>query len=263
MSIFRMARGSAAVLGCFVAVHLAGAQAESVTFYDFTTMPTTPLGPMQLKAVITDSSSIAVAEVPAGTRQPGHHHEQEQITIELTGSMDFSVGGVSHPLGPLTVAIPPSNVEHYFTNHGAAAAEILEFQPVRRLDWLPPHPPVKVSQTPEPLPLPPDRLISRDFALSSSDWRTGGGGARSKSMTGRTVAITFWDLSRPGASVDMNGEGQERFAFVIEGPLEVAVGASRRQVGARTLMVVAPAAARIHMRSTKQGHAILALFQSR
>jgi quercetin dioxygenase-like cupin family protein len=264
MSSFRSARRLGVVLGCFVAVRLAGAQAEPVTFYDFAKMPATPFGPMQLRAVIAESNSVAVAEVPAGMRNPTHHHQHEQIWVGLTGSMDYSIGGVSHPLEPLTAAIPPSNVEHYFTNHGGGTAEILEFQPLRRPDWLPPYPAFKIAQSPEPVSLPPDQRVSTDFALSSSGWRTSAG-ARSKSMTGRTVMVTFWDLSMPGASVNMGKEDarHERFAYVIEGPVEVAVGSNRRQVGARTLMAVAPTASRVQLRSTGQGHAILALFESR
>lgn len=79
---------------------------------------------------------------------------------------------------------------------------MLEFQPVRREDWLPPHPQVRQPQTAEPRPLDAAEHVTIDYALSSDDWQAESGG-RVKLLAGKTVRASFWDLSNSGATVNI------------------------------------------------------------
>ena len=128
--------------------------ADGVTFHDLDQMTGRGFGQFsELRAVVTDSSSFAHFVVPARYRQTPHHHDQEQFTLGLAGALDYTIGAVTLRLGGHGVGLPPSNVLHAMTNDGDTPATVVEFQPVRRLDWLP----AAAPQPPQPRSAEPDR----------------------------------------------------------------------------------------------------------
>ncbi len=242
-----------------------GAQQEAVTYYDFTKMPGFPYGPFpEMWAVVTDSNSFAYGSVPTGYHQTPHHHNQEQFTLGVEGALDYSIAGIVHRIGPHGVGLPPSNVPHAMSNDSGQTVMMVEFQPVRRPEWLPPHSPVPPQpQSPQPATAPADQPVTLDFGLSSGGWSAQPDGSRMKVFSGKTIRATFWDLSAAGASVDMSAQPStgERFVYVLDGSLESLAGATRREVGKKSLIVLTPAAKGLRLRSLGKAQTEIVVFE--
>jgi quercetin dioxygenase-like cupin family protein len=227
------------------------AEADGVAYHDLTAIPSVRFGSFpEAWMVVTQSNSFSYVVVPSKYHQTPHRHSQEQFSLALGGSLDYSVGGGTHRLGAHGAVLPPSNVTHGMSNDGDGPALVAEFQPVRRDDWLPPYP-RRPSPTDPEAPLVPDAQVTLDFGLKASGWQTMANGARTKSMPGRTIRATFWDLSAAGASADITARRSlnERFVFVIGGRLMATVGEARRDVGAKMVMVVNPSARQVSLQS--------------
>ncbi len=243
-----------------------GAQQETVTYYDFSKVPGSPYGPFpETWAVVTDSNSFVYATVPSGYHQPAHYHNQEQFTLGVEGALDFSIGGIVHRIGPHGVGLPPSNVPHGMSNDSGQTVMMVEFQPVRRPEWLPPHPQVPAQpQSPQPAAVSADQPVTLDFGLSVGGWTAQPGGARNKVFSGKTIRATFWDLSAAGASVDITAQPLtgERFVYVLDGALESVAGATRREVGKKSLIVLTPAAKDVRLRSLGRAQTEIVVFET-
>lgn len=226
-------------------------QADAVAYHDLTAIPSVRFGTFpEAWMIVTQSNSFSYVVVPSKYHQTPHRHSQEQFSLALGGSLDYSVAGVTHRLGAHGAVLPPSNVTHGMINDGDGPALVAEFQPVRRDDWLPPYPRRPPPTDPE-APLLADARVTLDFGLESGGWQTMASGARSKSMSGRTIRATFWDLSASGASADITAQPSlnERFVFVIAGRLMAAVGKAQREVAAKMVMVLAPSARQVTLQS--------------
>ena len=257
----------AAAVASLLAVQAAPirAQAEAVTYHDFTRAPGAPYGPFtEMWAVVTRSNSFALATVPNGYHQPAHYHNQEQFTLGVEGALDYSIGGVVHRIGPHRVGLPPSNVPHGMSNDSGQAVLMAEFQAVRRAEWVPPHPQVPPQpQSPQPAALSPNEQLTLDWGLSSADWKAQPGGARMKVLSGKTIRATFWDLSAAGAFVDVTAQPSngERFVYVLDGALASVVGATRREVAGRSLMVLTPGAKEVKLQSLGRAGTEVVVFE--
>jgi quercetin dioxygenase-like cupin family protein len=67
-----------------------------------------------------------------GSVFPGHSHPEEQITIVLTGSIDFTVGGSPLTLSAGEIALIPANVPHEAVVTGSEVVETLNTMAPRR-----------------------------------------------------------------------------------------------------------------------------------
>jgi quercetin dioxygenase-like cupin family protein len=111
-------------------------------FADFNKMPWVgEAGGGRFKALIGETSSLVLWHLPAGgfrgTAAPGHHHTVEQISFVLEGHAEARVGDQVRPIGPGTLIMIPSNVEHLPMQ--AVNGEdilLLDFQPIVRHDLL-------------------------------------------------------------------------------------------------------------------------------
>ena len=235
------------------------AQAAALTFHDLATMPRWPFAGMQARGAMGQRASMFIAEVPPGVRTTPHHHHQEQFMLGLEGAMSFVLAG-SFPqsLTPLTAAFAPPNVQHGNVN-GDRAAKYIEFQPVLRPDWYPPHPRRPREGTPEPLPIPEGRKVSESFASGSGGWRSEAG-ALWKALTGNTASITVWEVPSTANAIDLTaGAAAERFVYVIDGAVTFTDGTVTRQAGRDMLVIVGPAARAVRIQPSVQG-AQLAVF---
>ncbi len=112
----------------------------SVTFAEFDTMPWVgEAGQARFKAVLGETSSFILWELPPasmnGTAAPGHHHTAEQISYVLSGHADARIGDQVTRIGPGSLLMIPSDVEHL--PMGAVDGEtvlLLDFQPIVRED---------------------------------------------------------------------------------------------------------------------------------
>lgn len=98
-------------------------------------------GRPRFKALIGKTCSLMLWHFPAatmrGTAEPGHHHTVEQITYILEGHAEMRVGDQVRPVGPGTLIMIPSEVEHLpmkaVNNEDIV---LLDFQPAVRRDIL-------------------------------------------------------------------------------------------------------------------------------
>ena len=242
-----------------------GAQTEAVTFHDLAATPGVPYGPFpETWAVVTQSNSFVYAMVPAGYNQKPHHHDQEQFTLGVGGSLDYLIGSSKHRLGSQVAGLPPSNVLHAMINEGSQAASMMEFQPVRRPEWLPPNPPVPPQpRSAQPMTVLPDQTVTMDFALSSDGWQTDSSGARVKVLSGKTIRASFWNLSAAKAVVDLSAKpsAHERFVFVMSGQIRAVIGSTSREIGPKMLMVLAPSATGVTLQSLGRAGSEIVVFE--
>jgi hypothetical protein len=269
MPLFRIAKLALAVMLILPsATLLLNAQTNVVTYHDLTAMARWPLGNMQVKGAMGQSGSLAVAEMPPGTRGRAgttHYHEQEQIVLGLGGSPVIGLSGVAYRVGSFGALITPPNVEHFNMNGLLAGpSTFIEFQPVLRSDWFPPQTPYVASKTPAPAAVSRDERVFDDFDPASDGWRSDPNGARSKVLNGRTVRLTMWDLSGAKASAGLNPQGKrsEQFVYVLEGHAQIVVDSRGRDVPAQTLAVISPAAKDVRLASLGTGRTLVAVFES-
>jgi quercetin dioxygenase-like cupin family protein len=243
-----------------------GAETDSVVYHDMAAIPKTPYGPFpEARAVLTDSSSVAIATLAPKYRQTIHHHDQEQFTLGLGGAVGYSIGGVHHQLGSHVAGLPPPNVEHGMDNDSEAPAQMMEYQPVLRKEWLPPHASVPPQpQSPTPTAIAANQPVTIDFDRSSSGWRVESNGARAKMLSGQTIRATFWDLAKSGAFVDVleHPTRRERLVFVLDGHVATSIGAARRDIGPEMLVEVRPVANDVKLISLGSGPALVVVFET-
>jgi quercetin dioxygenase-like cupin family protein len=240
----------------------AAQQPPALAFHDLAAMPKYPFAGMQANGAMGQTASMFLAEVPAGAKTTPHHHHQEQFMFGLEGAMTFVLAGsLPQTLARLTGSFAPANVRHGNIN-GGGPARYIEFQPLLRPDWYPPHPRRPREGTPEPLPIPADRKVTEDFSPASAGWRTERG-ARSKSLNGETAAITVWELPAASGPIDPTaGRAAERFIFVVEGDVAIADGASVRNVSRDMLIVLASSATNVRVSAPRRSGATLAVFEA-
>ena len=235
------------------------AQTAALTFHDLAAMARYPFAGMQARGAMGQHASMFIAEVPPGARTTPHHHHQEQFMLGLDGAMSFVLAGAfPQQLTPLSAAFAPPNVQHGNVNAGAPARYI-EFQPVLRPDWFPPHPRRPREGTPEPLPIPEGLKVAESFASGSGGWRPEAG-ARSKVLGGKTASVTVWELPSTAKAIDLTaGPAAERFVYVIDGAVTIADGSVTREAGPEMLVIVAPGAGVVRVVPSAKG-ATLAVF---
>jgi quercetin dioxygenase-like cupin family protein len=234
----------------------------ALTFHDLSTMTRHPLGRMQARGAMGQTGSIMVTELPPGLTTTPHHHHQEQMMLGLAGGMHYRMAGKPYPLGRLTAAIAFANVEHGNINETTEPATCIEFQPVLRPDWFPPHPRRPREGAPAPVAIPSGRTVTEDFS-DSDGWRTDTTGARSKSLSGDTMRLTLWNMAAATAPVDLTaGATVERFVFVIDGQASIAEGTNQRAIAKDMLVIISPSAKNVTLHSVKQGNALVAVFEA-
>ena len=232
----------------------------ALIFHDLSTMPRHPLGRMQARGAMGQTMSIMVTELPPGLKTTPHHHHQEQMMLGLDGGMHYAMAGTPYPLGRLTAAIALANIEHGNINDTEAPAVCVEFQPVLRPDWFPPHPRRPREGLPTPLSIPAGRKVTEDFSPSSAGWQPHPSGARSKSLSGETMRLTIWDLPASAQAVDLPlNAAVERMLYVLDGSA-VIVGGLQRRIGREMLVIAAPSVRELRLTPSREG-ALVAIYE--
>jgi quercetin dioxygenase-like cupin family protein len=213
--------------------------------------------------VLADTSGFAYAIFPAGSKQTPNHHEQEQITLNIGGTFTMSVGGKPQTLHNKAVLVP-SNVEHPITASPDQPSVMLEYQPILRPDWLPPHPPFTSPQSPEPASLASGEPAVADFDPQSSGWQTDETGSRFKRISGKTIRATFYDLTNKGASVNITASPaqRERLVYVLGGRLSSSVGQATREIAKEMLLIVRPTATEVRLSSIGAPNTLVVVFET-
>ncbi len=74
-----------------------------------------------LKGKLATGESFEVHEttlLPAGAPHPPHHHEHSEMWLIREGTVEITIEGKAHRLGPGSLAFVRSNEEHGITNPG-------------------------------------------------------------------------------------------------------------------------------------------------
>ncbi len=78
-----------------------------------------------LKGKLATGESLEVHETtlpPGGAPHPPHHHEHSEMWLIREGTVEITINGKPHRLGPGSLAFVPSNEEHGITNPGDTPA---------------------------------------------------------------------------------------------------------------------------------------------
>lgn len=254
---------AAIVTGLLVLTVTPSAQVSGIVFHDLGQQPFELRGRTQLKGVVTDEGSIGVAEVVEGAVQASHHHQQEQVQLVVSGELDSSVAGEVYRMGVHGATLPPSNSAHFYTNRFAGPSRFIEYQPVRRTDWVPPFAAYTPIKTPEPVPGPFSQTIAAYLASSPGQaWQTLGPGARMRRLAGATIQARSIELSK-GASTEITTDGDlASFLYVLSGPVEFVSGPMTREIN-RDMVVQVPTATTFTLRAAGDGPALVAVFSQR
>ena len=237
-------------------------QQDALQIYDLAAMTPFPLGRMQARGVMGQTGSIMITELPPGLKTAPHHHHQEQMMLGLSGRMHYLMGDTPQPLPRFTAALALANVRHGNINDTPESAVCIEFQPVQRPDWFPPHPRRPREGTPDPVSAPAGRVVTADFNAGTGGWHVPSYGAQWKSLVGDTMQLTVWQLSSgPATSAVIQGPRVERFILVIYGEATLTVGAATHALGREALVIASPAASTMTVRPAGGG-TVLAVYES-
>ena len=78
--------------------------------------------------------TLALLELAPDSVVPGHHHENEQLGMVITGSVTFTVGDETRELGPGGTWRIPSGTHHQVVSGPKGAVVVDVFSPTRS-DW--------------------------------------------------------------------------------------------------------------------------------
>lgn len=268
-------RGQLALVPFFLVATLAvpravarlDAQALHVTVTDVPSLPWTDLQPgIQIKPVVGATGTFVYAELDAGARTPAHHHTQEQANFGLGGSNEISIGGRAYPLGRSGGTLTPAEAEHFIGNAGAGRAGLLEFQPFRRLDLLPPRPAPSFPSAPSAVSVPEDAVVSLDFQYATAGWESTSRGVRRKALTGATCVMVVWDMigsDNTATDIGARATRAERFAYIAAGKVDATIGGAVRKLGPGTLLLIPRGLARVPVKVASREHAVIVGFDQR
>ena len=104
-------------------------------FHDLKELPVIQVwATVAARAVHGERQSLAVVELDPRAVVPEHRHENEQLGIVISGSLEFRIEDETRALGPGETWTIPSNVPHEVTAGPEGAVVIDVFAPVRG-DW--------------------------------------------------------------------------------------------------------------------------------
>jgi unsaturated pyranuronate lyase len=89
---------------------------------------------IHVRAVHGDRITLSVVELDANAVLPEHRHDNEQLGMCLTGSLEFRVGDESREIGPGDTWSIPGDVPHEVHVGPEGAVVIDAFAPTRD-DW--------------------------------------------------------------------------------------------------------------------------------
>ena len=232
------------IAGLTIVCSVAASSAQGqVTRYDLATMPIVEVGAnLRIKKIMGEIGTFMIGAFKAGWKNTPHHHTHEQINVGITGAFNIVTPATPHKVSRLQGLVIPADVLH--GNDVSAETTdplLIEFQPVRRVDFPPEREKVTFKISPSPSPAPAD--MDLDFRPESPSWQRHSSGARMNIKRGKGVAVSAWELpaTLTGAvDVPLQVQAAEMFLYVLEGNVDVSIGADRHAAPAGVLLVIAP-----------------------
>jgi hypothetical protein len=219
---------------------------------------------LRITKVMGEIGTLMLGDFTAGWKNTPHHHTHEQINVGISGAFAIVTTAGPHDVSRRRGLFLPPDVQHGNDVSGRTINPILlEFQPVRRLDFPPERQDVAFPRASAPTPAPAG--IELDFTPESSTWVRLPNGARVSARKGNRAAVSAWDLAA-GLTEPTDLRGQladaERFLYVAEGSADAHVGGERHAASAGTALVVSPDAPPIQIRATGAGAALVLVFEA-
>jgi quercetin dioxygenase-like cupin family protein len=171
------------------------------------------------------SGTVTIAEFQPGAKTPSHHHSFSQLDYVIDGKLNVVARGNSVSLTKNTGVLVPSDADHFVENASGSIARLLEFQPVRRYDLLPPRPAPAFAVAPKPTIVTLDQLLRVDFSSTATS-------------SGR------WGLSIIDAPADLTTiqwnrrNGVEQFFYALSGTMWLDSGDQERPLGEGEVAVI-------------------------
>jgi quercetin dioxygenase-like cupin family protein len=219
-----------------------GSAQGRVTHYDVASMPLTEVNAnIRIKKIMGEIGTFMIGVFKAGWKSTPHHHSHEQINVGVSGAFNIITPVTPHKTARLQGVVIPADVLH--GNDVSAETQdpvLIEFQPVRRVDFPPEREKVtfKIAGSPNAAPANMDL----DFRSDSPSWRSHGG-ARMNVKNGKGVAVSAWELPatlKDGVEVRPQVPAAETFLYVLDGNVDVSIGADQHTASAGVLLVIAP-----------------------
>lgn len=247
-------RARAVIASMVIACSAATGHGQSrVTRYDLAASPTVEIGAnLRIKKIMGEVGTFMFGTFKAGWKNTPHHHTHEQINIGVTGAFNIVTPTTPHKVSRLQGLVIPPDVMHGNDVTGETQDPLLiEFQPVRRVDFPPEREKVAFKTADAPTPAPAD--MDLDFRPEASGWQPHASGARMNIKRGKGVAISAWQLPsslKEPVEIRPQVPGAELFVYVLEGAVDAVVGGERHDAAGGVLLVIAPNAAAPRLRPT-------------
>lgn len=244
-------------------------ESSSMFVYQFGERPWTELKPgVHIKPLVGETGTFTLAELEPGAETFVHHHTQEQLNVGLSGNNEISRAGHTSGLGAGVATVTPPDAEHFIRNAGAGNATLLEFQPIRRFDLLPPRPAAAYPVAPQAVSMTPAQLKSIDIG-SNALWVSAPNGVRTKTLAGQHSAFSVIDI--PAAvtqAVNLRPQpvANEQFFYVLNGTVRIDVAGRDKdelQPYAGTAFLLPRTSTPAYLRVTSKGGARLLRFDVR
>jgi quercetin dioxygenase-like cupin family protein len=249
-------RARAAIAGLIIVCSAAAGGGQGrVTRYDVSSMPLTEVNAnIRIKKIMGEVGTFMIGVFKAGWKSTPHHHTHEQINVGLSGAFNIITPETPHKTARLQGLLIPADVLH--GNDVSAETQdplLIEFQPVRRLDFPPEREKVTFKRADAPSPAPAD--MDLDFRPESRSWQRHASGARMNVKNGKAVALSAWELRatlKETVEIPPQVTAAETFLYVLDGNVDVAVGTDRHSASTGVLLVIAPgsAAPRVSAKAT-------------
>lgn len=238
------------VVACSVSI---GQGQSRVTRYDLTTAPVVEIGAnLRIRKIMGEVGTFMFGTFKAGWKNTPHHHTHEQINIGVTGAFNIVTPTTPHNVSRLHGLVIPPDVMHGNDVSGETQDPLLiEFQPVRRVDFPPEREKVAFKVADAATPAPAD--MDLDFRPETSGWQNHASGARMNIKRGKGVAISAWQLpasTREAVEIRPQVPGAELFVYVLDGDVEATVGGDKYAASTNVLLVIAPNAPAPRVRTT-------------
>lgn len=231
-----------------------------VTRYDVGALPMVEIGTsLRIKKVMGDIGTFMIGTFAAGWKNTPHHHTHEQINVGLTGTFNIVTPATPHEVSSMRGLIIPPDVMH--GNDVTAQKEsplLIEFQPVRRVDFPPEREKVTFPRAAGPVTAPDS--MDLDFRSGSSTWQRVNDLVRVNVKKGAGVAVSAWQVSagaKDNFVLRAQIPGSEQFIYLHEGAVELMIGGEKHAAAAGTLLVIAANSPTAQVRGTGAASVLL------
>jgi quercetin dioxygenase-like cupin family protein len=214
--------------------------------------PWTELKPgVHIRPIVGETGTFTVAELDPGAETFVHHHTQEQLNVGLSAGNEISRAGHVHSLGVGVATVTPPDVEHFIRNAGPGKAMLLEYQPIRRFDLLPPRPAPAYASAPQAISMTEKQLLELEIGSASAAWIAEPNGVRTTLMAGQRALLTVMDVPaavRQPVNLRPQAVSAEQFFYVLAGDVRLSVGADAYRVSAGSAFLVPRRAVAVQLR---------------